>query len=1047
MANPYSIIHNYDNLPLFKRDIDLVRNVEAYKQGTLNQSRSAIQSNYDQIANLDLVKEVDKEYASKRLQANLDIVNKYAGMDLSDPGLSASLVNNLNQSLDQNVRNALTSSKIYRMEQAAWQKLQQEKPDKYSEVNYNYQQQFAQPWLQSEKVGENYRGGAGVKEFVDVNANLTKTLPDIAKNMKWEYVVDGGSTSVGGYKFRDAITKQEISRDRVESAIESMLGPKDREQLQINAWGQYDGLDDEDVRSMYDQYMAPKIQSLQKQSESMRALAEQADPSKRDEYITAAEKIEQSIQNVQSNGYESVGKRGAYTAIYYDQFKSNYLDAYSYAPINIKQEVNALDQAVFNASMKINEDSRANQQLNLQQQRFEFNKQQEASRLELDWFKANKTGTSASGTGKIPTSQLSVDAFGNPIALPFKAGLSPIETPEGYGPKTASSNRDRFNEAETKSIESTKRLLNNHNLSENTLNSKGFMAAVSKFAGGETLQYKDDEGKVVKLNLSDGDIKSLNNYKTNVLEDRAYKKRAYDRIQTGVNTLLYSMEKTAVGGDWDPKSLSNFNIMLDKDPENSDRYVVRNVDKSKVDHYYAMLIQKKGAGKKLNEVENKNLQFYTYWMVVGDKKTSSVDKKLAFEAMQKKLWDVNDNKELLPKNWYQAYSRLAKPSVKVDPKIDVDLLTQEGIIATTDRGGSITAYSNPNAPIQYNIYSQQTNGDFNQRLLKIQDLVKKSRSGDQNAQRLLQEERQKLIDITSIRTSTSLSDLGPGQLENWDVEFPGAGNQLENMWRGINDEIEADTELTNLNPSKNIYKYSPSYEKESFERMNLVTSRPGFKGTYELYPKLNSKGVPTGEYSIFTVEVPTSGDNKGEQIRSEEPIMTLSEKEAREKFGIITDKSGNIMADATHGNYATEINLGTADPRQLSTRTKKYIAESTGSTFFPIEQQENSLLKIATEKGAASLVQYHINNLKRGKYTFKLVSNGTTYDRVMFDDQGNEIGRVDDGFSKLTDDQIVEVQRTATYNNQEAFIDIMKDIIRTHVVEETDQYRQNYYGQ
>lgn len=1041
MANPFSIIHNYDNGPLFKRDIDLVRNVEAYKQGTLNQSRSTIQSTYDQIANLDLVKEVDKEYASKRLQANLDVVNKYAGMDLSDPGLSASLVNNLNQSLDQNVRNALTSSNIYRMEQAAWQKLQQEKPDKFSQVNYNYQQQFAQPWLQSEKVGENYRGGAGVKEFVDVNANLTKVLPDIAKNMKWEYVVDGSSASVGGYKFRDAITKEEVSRDRVESAIESMLGPKEREQLQINAWGQYDGLDDEDVRSMYDQYMAPKIQSLQKQSETMRALAEQADPSKRDQYITAAEKIDQNIQSIQNNGYESVGKRGAYTAIYYDQFKNNYLNAYSYAPITIKQEVNALDQAVFNASMKLNEDTRANQRLNLDERKFEFSQQREASRLELDWYKAGKIGgdKATAGESSLPTG---TDEFGNPIALPFRGSLTEIDKENGYGPKTATSNRDRFNELEKRSIESTKRLLNNHNLSENTLNSKGFLAAVSKYAGGETLQYKDDDGKLVKINLSDGDKKSLNNYKSNVLEDPAYVKRANDRLQTGVNSLLYTMERTAASGDWDPRSLTNFNIMLDKDPNDPDKYIVRKVDKAKVDHYYASLIYKKGAGKKLTDVENKNLQFYTQWMVIGDQKTSEPDKQLSYKFWKKNLWNVNDSDGLLPQNWYSASTIVSRRAEKVgEDQKSIDLVRKSGIsqfVNINDIGNVVTAPSH--------IKNLVT------RAISLQDRIDK---GDRGAVQELNSVRQQIRDRSNIAeggynqrltSSGTLSRIGT-DLEDWSIEFPNAGKQLEDMWRLVNDEIEADTELTNLNPSKGTYTYSPIYNKESFERMNLVADMPGFKGSYKLIPLTDSKGVPTGRYDVFTIEVPTSGDNKGQRIQSEEPVMTLSEDDARKKFGIITDKSGNVMADATHGTYATEINLGSADPRQLSTRTKKYIAESNGSVLFPLEQQENNLLQLASQKGADQVVQYHINNLKRGKYNFKLISNGVTYDRVMFDDQGNEIGRVDDGLSKLTDDQVVEVQRTATYNNQEAFLDIMKDIIRTHVVETTDQYRQNYYGQ
>ena len=79
--------------------------------------------------------------------------------------------------VDDNVKNAVISTRIYKSEQASWGKLKETSPEKYSQTNHAYAQQGADAWLSDGSTGSKYQGGGGVIEYVDVQGKLAKRNP------------------------------------------------------------------------------------------------------------------------------------------------------------------------------------------------------------------------------------------------------------------------------------------------------------------------------------------------------------------------------------------------------------------------------------------------------------------------------------------------------------------------------------------------------------------------------------------------------------------------------------------------------------------------------------------------------------------------------------------------------------------------------------------------------------------------------------------------------------------------------------------------------
>lgn len=327
----------------------------SYKQGNLDNNRQKLQALVDQYDALDVYKDVDKEYLQDRISVITDMTNKYAMGDLSDPGLVNSLRRNLNQVLDDNVKNAVMSTRIFRAEEAEWAEKRTKEPEKYSELNHAYALQASEPWRSSQAVGEVYRGGGGFREYINVEKQITDKLPQIAERFKWTYEKDGE----GNAYFRTKDTYETIPREQVEAALMGMLDQKALEQLKINAWGKYDAMPDVAIKQVYDSKINSEVTEYQSMASKLKSLsAAESNPQKKAQYEAQAKEFESRAGNLKAMSFDRVGKQGAYTSMYMDEFKGNYLNAYSYGPRFVKSEVNDLDVATRNYELALKREAR-----------------------------------------------------------------------------------------------------------------------------------------------------------------------------------------------------------------------------------------------------------------------------------------------------------------------------------------------------------------------------------------------------------------------------------------------------------------------------------------------------------------------------------------------------------------------------------------------------------------------------------------------------------------------------------------------------------------
>lgn len=325
MANAYSILHNYDQ-EVYTPNFQLVAKALEYKQGKVDANREKLQTIYDQLSVIDVEKDVDKEYVERRLNTAVEIANQYGSLDMSQDNFAGDLIGKLSEVIDENVMNAVVSTKVYRSEQQAWSKLFEDHPEKYSEANHALAKKSSEEWLAKEKVGAKYEGGGGIIEYDNYNKRLQENIHKIAEQLKANYV----ETTDGNGYFVERTSGKRIEQNKLNSALDVWIGDTGRAQIQRESWYKSRNLTDADVKASYEQYTAPKIEENNSIIKELRKnITAGGTPEEIERWEKGIKSIEESNANI-STSYDALGKVGAYYKMQYDQFKGSYLDAYTF---------------------------------------------------------------------------------------------------------------------------------------------------------------------------------------------------------------------------------------------------------------------------------------------------------------------------------------------------------------------------------------------------------------------------------------------------------------------------------------------------------------------------------------------------------------------------------------------------------------------------------------------------------------------------------------------------------------------------------------------
>lgn len=520
MSSSYSQIHNFDQ-PLYTPNTELIQTALSYKQQKLDLNREKLQNLRDQFGALDVAKDQDKEYLESRLQQVTDLTNQYANMDLSDEGLSRSLQANLSQVIDDNVKNAVLSTKLRKAELAEWSKMEKEKPDLYADQNFRWASQKANKWMTDETVGTLYKGGGGFIAYSDVGK---KILENVDKMQKSAYFKGKRTVDQGGY-FDALIETEQVDRSKMDEAFEFLLNDQDRRQIQIDAWDKFDSAPADVVAEEYEQYRTTKVESYDEQIANLKVSLSSATGDDKIELLETLEKYTTEKSKLESAKVEDLMKEGGaqavYTTNYYNNFKDGFLDAYSYAPRVV--------------DIKVDEVSKAN---------LEFGEKVRHN-LATEELARAKTVSAASAKAN----GVNGEGFESPMFLTPKEAIESPEHVIGSGLALAQ-------KEETEAVKGLQKL--------------GVGVSPGDYRNLQILFNKELSSKIeskgiitvngVKVDLSrDENVQALLRFKNHVLDDNAYRKEAREKLNTGVYKTMTKLINASESGDYDPTEFPDFN--------------------------------------------------------------------------------------------------------------------------------------------------------------------------------------------------------------------------------------------------------------------------------------------------------------------------------------------------------------------------------------------------------------------------------------------------------------------------------------------------------
>lgn len=1032
MANSFSILHNFDQ-PLYTPDFNLIQQGLSFKQQKIDKNRAEIQNIADQIGSLKVTKDVDQEYINSRIQEVIDVSNTYASRDLSNDAFANSLVSNITQVLDDKVKNAVYSTKIINFEDSQWDKKKLDGKGDYSDLNREYalRKSDRQRYLTSENTGDKYKGGAGFIEYTDVEKIISDNLPKLAKDMEAEFVYD---TEGNGY-FRETVTGKAIDRARVEQAFYGLLGPKAMQQIKINAWGNFKDVPEQTFKNAYEEDRNSKLESNNSQLEKMKSLFNStSDQSLKTQYQNAINRLEVNEGSLKSKAYDKIKKEDAQTNMYFEKFKDQYLDAYSYDPIIVKKEVNALDEATRNFELKLNDATRADKRLALDIEKFDWQKQN-------DLLKASATATGKGGLTQGGAGQGFV-----------------VETETSKVPDTAVSELGNFQRLEGKAIEDMKLVFKNSGVTEDQFKDPNMIAAINSGGNGQDRQIvKLANGKDVVINWADTNVAStLTNFKNLVLDDHPAKKAAFKAVDAFMYSTQYKLGVTAANnGDIDVSKLPDFNIEIKGDSKTG-----FSVSKTtgKGNNYGNLLIKQgnlKKQGKSLSASEQKTLNMYTLMHTIADPETDKDTKALIYQKInQDILSDIKSGKELVPDNWYKtARSIKAANTATVEGRtISPDFYGNNGVLnylKSTGLVGVGKAFDLMPGTSNTITAGIEHDADFT----KIEQLYAKAVTGDQKAKQqmnsIINSLKQEKSFVNNrigetfapenqsfgfIRGDYYLSDFDKGDLESDTINFDSQKGNLDKSIGTLKSTIDlaykSDLTALNLNPTTQTYRYSEAIAPDIYQKIQNTLGTVLPKNTIvSIIPTVqNGRATGTG---VLTYKYK---DKEGNWLDSD-PI-DLSEKELT-KVGVVFDKAGKSQYDASYGEYAPKIDLGTASIGQVkdadiktgSQRLNRLVENSGGDLdFFHRGEVIRGANQLSPELGKRVEAVY--NGAENGDYTFKYESNGTNWDHTMYY-KGEIVWREPQPFTDLTKEEVSNLKNNSQIYNQKLVSAYLDNMITT----------------
>ena len=228
-----------DRIPTFnpyvaQLPVEAMVQVGMQKQKQYDEGIQKIQTNIDNIAGLDIIRDIDKTYLQSKLNQLGNDIRTVAAGDFSNFQLVNSVNGMTNQiSKDRNVLNAISSTKAYRKGLE-----DMDAANKAGKGSASHDWEFktsANDWLNNKDINKTFN--SGYKQYSDYKKNGLEVVKALVKNenikdVAFEYDANGNVVGV-----LDAITRTKIAGitpERIQSALMVGLSPNDWQSMQID---------------------------------------------------------------------------------------------------------------------------------------------------------------------------------------------------------------------------------------------------------------------------------------------------------------------------------------------------------------------------------------------------------------------------------------------------------------------------------------------------------------------------------------------------------------------------------------------------------------------------------------------------------------------------------------------------------------------------------------------------------------------------------------------------------------------------------------------
>ena len=223
----------FENTPIQSSvNLPLIQQVLSVKQGQYDANRAKIDQTLQAFGNIDLIRDVDKDYLSARMNDVYNSIEAVGNRDFSQPYVADDIVGKVrNAAKDPFIMDAMANTAKFRTFQKDVEEVKKKDINKFNNANYNDALELGGfgAWSNGDT---NSLGTLQYNEYTDAKGNARKLAEDYVKNFQMKEHLLGAEAG----KYFDQYTYgYDVDEVAVKRYVEANLDEKSRVQLQIDA--------------------------------------------------------------------------------------------------------------------------------------------------------------------------------------------------------------------------------------------------------------------------------------------------------------------------------------------------------------------------------------------------------------------------------------------------------------------------------------------------------------------------------------------------------------------------------------------------------------------------------------------------------------------------------------------------------------------------------------------------------------------------------------------------------------------------------------------